>query len=55
MIDRALCPQPSGQILADAFKLQITRKDIATLGGLNWLNDEVWCSEQNILLNLTDI
>ena len=33
--------QPGGQVLIDKFRLQITRQDIATLAGLNWLNDEV--------------
>ena len=33
--------QPSGQVLIDKFRLQITRQDVATLAGLNWLNDEV--------------
>ena len=28
-------------VLVDAFKIQITCKDIETLQGLNWLNDEV--------------
>ena len=36
-----LRPQPGGQVLIDKFRLQITRTDIATLAGLNWLNDEV--------------
>lgn len=35
------------QVLVDGFRLQITRADMATLHGLNWLNDEVltqsWC------------
>ena len=33
--------QPGGQVLIDKFRLQITRQDVATLAGLNWLNDEV--------------
>lgn len=32
------------EVLVDKFRLQITRNDISTLGGLNWLNDEVKCS-----------
>ncbi|XP_055327636.1 sentrin-specific protease 1-like isoform X2 [Paramacrobiotus metropolitanus] len=28
-------------VLSDKFRLQVTRKDIATLKGLSWLNDEV--------------
>jgi len=30
-----------GQVLVDAHKIQITGRDIGTLQGLNWLNDEV--------------
>ncbi|KAJ8313857.1 hypothetical protein KUTeg_008418 [Tegillarca granosa] len=40
-ITDALRPNPPDQVLVEGFKLQVTRKDIATLGGLNWLNDEV--------------
>ena len=29
------------QVLVEAFKIQITGKDIRTLRGLNWLDDEV--------------
>ena len=29
------------EVLADKFRLQLTRRDIQTLSGLNWLNDEV--------------
>ena len=30
-----------GEVLVDAFKIQITVKDLSTLSGLNWLNDEI--------------
>ena len=41
MVDRAFnCRNPS-QVLAEGFRLQITARDIATLQGTNWLNDEV--------------
>jgi len=30
-----------GEVLVDSHKIQITRKDIDTLNGLNWLNDEI--------------
>lgn len=40
-IKSALRPSPPDQVLVEGYKLQVTRKDIATLGGLNWLNDEV--------------
>ena len=33
------------EVLSEAFRLSITRKDIQTLNHLNWLNDEViFCS-----------
>lgn len=40
-IDRALHPNPPGQELVRGYKIQLTRGDIQTLKGLNWLNDEV--------------
>ena len=30
-----------GEVLVDAHKIKITVKDITTLTGLNWLNDEI--------------
>lgn len=41
IIDRAFRGGPPNQVLADKFSIQITRRDIHTLAGLNWLNDEV--------------
>lgn len=41
-INKALVPTPSDQILAEKFGLQIKRRDMQTLKGLNWLNDEAW-------------
>jgi sentrin-specific protease 1 len=41
IIDRAIVAYPPGEVLVEGFKLQLTRRDIATLSGLNWLNDEV--------------
>ena len=32
---------PGGETLSTAFGIEITRKDIHTLIGLNWLNDQV--------------
>jgi len=32
---------PSDEVLSNAFSISITRKDIQTLRGLNWLNDEI--------------
>jgi len=40
-VNRALRGGPADQVLVEGFRLQITRRDIATLSGLNWLNDEV--------------
>ncbi len=31
----------SDEVLSNAFSISITRKDIQTLRGLNWLNDEI--------------
>ena len=40
-IDQALHPNPSGEGLVSGFRLTVTRRDMQTLAGLNWLNDEV--------------
>ncbi len=32
---------PNDEVLSNAFNISITRKDIQTLRGLNWLNDEI--------------
>lgn len=40
-IDAALVPTPENEILSEAFSITIKRKDMETLKGLNWLNDEV--------------
>jgi len=49
-IAAALRPGQPSQILSEAFRLQITRRDIATLGGLNWLNDEIINFYMNLLI-----
>ena len=36
-----VCQDGIWQVLIDAHKIQITVKDILTLAGLEWLNDEV--------------
>ncbi|XP_069695143.1 sentrin-specific protease 1-like isoform X2 [Periplaneta americana] len=41
VIDAALIPKPSAEVLVEAFGLPIKRHDMQTLAGLNWLNDEV--------------
>ena len=38
------------EVLADKFRLQLTRRDIQTLSGLNWLNDEVINFYMNLLM-----
>ena len=40
-IDAALRPTPPNEVLTEGFSVQICRKDMETLKGLNWLNDEV--------------
>ncbi|XP_011299611.1 sentrin-specific protease isoform X2 [Fopius arisanus] len=49
-VQRALVPRPSEDVLAEGFGLRITRKDIHTLSGLNWLNDEVINFYMNLLI-----
>ena len=44
-VDLALRGRSPDAVLSEGFRLQITRRDMATLLGLNWLNDEViFCS-----------
>ena len=40
-INNALRGQPSNEVLTERFRIRLTRKDMNTLQGLNWLNDEV--------------
>ncbi|OQV20328.1 Sentrin-specific protease [Hypsibius exemplaris] len=40
-VDKALGPGKPEDVLSDAFKITIRRKDMLTLKGLAWLNDEV--------------
>ena len=49
-IKNALIPNPSNDVLVESFGLRITRKDIYTLHGLNWLNDEVINFYMNLLI-----
>lgn len=39
-----------GEVLVQKFNLNITRRDIQTLAGLNWLNDEVINFYMNLLI-----
>ncbi|CAL1547302.1 unnamed protein product [Lymnaea stagnalis] len=50
VVARALRPGNPNELLSKAFGLQITRGDIATLSGLNWLNDEVINFYMNMLM-----
>lgn len=49
-IKNALVPCPQDEVLAEGFGLRITRKDLHTLAGLNWLNDEVINFYMNLLI-----
>lgn len=40
-ISSILVGAPSGEVLVEKYGLQIKRRDLQTLKGLNWLNDEV--------------
>lgn len=50
IIDNALLKGSPNQVLIDKFNTQITRHDISTLDGLNWLNDEVINFYMNLLI-----
>lgn len=50
VIKNALIPNPRDQVLVEHFGLRVTRKDIHTLAGLNWLNDEVINFYMNLLI-----
>jgi len=41
VVNQAVRGGSADQVLVEGFKLQICRRDIVTLSGLNWLNDEV--------------
>ncbi|XP_047987638.1 sentrin-specific protease-like [Leguminivora glycinivorella] len=50
LINRALGPGPSGQLIIEKFNLRIHRRDLQTLSGLNWLNDEVINFYMNLIM-----
>ncbi|XP_052091883.1 sentrin-specific protease 1-like isoform X2 [Mytilus californianus] len=50
VINKALRGQPAHEVLVEGYRIQITRGDIATLAGLNWLNDEVINFYMNMLM-----
>lgn len=49
-VDDALKRAPADDVLARGFRLTVTRKDMETLAGLNWLNDEVINFYMNMLM-----
>ncbi|KAI0212275.1 Sentrin-specific protease 1 [Lamellibrachia satsuma] len=51
LVDRALGPYSPNEVLSDGFRLQITRGDMTTLKGLNWLNDEIINFYMNLLMD----
>lgn len=50
VVEKALRPTPADEVLARGFRLLVTRKDMETLAGLNWLNDEVINFYMNLLM-----
>ncbi|GJQ67265.1 hypothetical protein Trydic_g8169 [Trypoxylus dichotomus] len=42
--------QPASEILSSKFNMNITRQDLLTLAGLNWLNDEVINFYMNLII-----
>lgn len=49
MVQRAFKGNPN-EVLASKFNLNITRRDLLTLAGLNWLNDEVINFYMNLII-----
>ncbi|KAJ8677928.1 hypothetical protein QAD02_013715 [Eretmocerus hayati] len=50
LVQHALANGYEDEILSEKYGLRITRKDIRTLAGLNWLNDEVINFYMNLLI-----
>ncbi|XP_044750575.1 sentrin-specific protease-like isoform X2 [Coccinella septempunctata] len=50
LVDKAFKGNPN-EVLVRKFNLNITRKDILTLAGLNWLNDEVINFYMNLIMD----
>lgn len=50
VIDNAFQKASPNEVLVSKFNTQITRHDISTLAGLNWLNDEVVNFYMNLLM-----
>jgi len=51
VISAALKSSPPTQLMSEAFNQRITRHDLQTLKGLNWLNDEVINFYMNMLMD----
>lgn len=49
LLQKAFRGDPN-EVLARKFNLNITRRDLKTLGGLNWLNDEVINFYMNLII-----
>ncbi|CAH1644636.1 unnamed protein product [Spodoptera littoralis] len=54
LVNRALGPGPPGQMLVEKFNLRIHRRDLQTLTGLNWLNDEIINFYMNLLMQRSE-
>ncbi|XP_050417974.1 sentrin-specific protease 1 isoform X2 [Patella vulgata] len=54
VIDDAIGPGSLRTVVSEGFKIQITKEDIQTLKGLNWLNDEVINFYMNMLMERGD-
>ncbi|CAB3237686.1 unnamed protein product [Arctia plantaginis] len=54
LVNRALGPGPPGQLLVEKFNLRIHRRDLQTLSGLNWLNDEIINFYMNLLMQRSE-
>lgn len=50
LVDNALNGMRQDELLVDEFNIPIRRRDIETLAGLNWLNDEVIFFYMNLIM-----
>lgn len=55
IIKRALYGGPRGEVIINKFNISITRNDLATLIGDNWLNDEVINFYMNLLMERSEL
>ncbi|KAL4704662.1 hypothetical protein ACJJTC_013446 [Scirpophaga incertulas] len=54
LVNKALGPGPPNELLVEKFNLRIHRRDLQTLAGLNWLNDEVINFYMNLLMQRSE-